>query len=119
MMLLRFRHFKHHFAAIAVTLAVHVLVAPVVWWHAADDDDIPAVTFHDHSAHRAVVGAQAPLSVQEHCYICHLLRSLQNSLGLNAPRKASAISSSTPQPPAIVAPSRPLTAQLPARAPPA
>ncbi len=67
-------------APLAALLASIIVAGTVDWWH-GDDEDAPVLFFHDHLAHHPRVGEVRSLTApNEHCYICHWLRSLHSGL---------------------------------------
>jgi len=67
-------------ASVAILLATIIVGGTIDWWH-ADDEDAPVPVFHDHLAHHPRIGEVRSLTApNEHCFICHWLRSLHNGL---------------------------------------
>ena len=92
--LLRASRALAHVTAIAVIVAA--LAGPSGLGHAAEDAACaPASSAHDPAAHRIVGTELDTRAADQHCYICHVLRSLRSPgaihyrLGVDADRAAA------------------------------
>jgi hypothetical protein len=105
--------------AFAVVLVSLVLVGTTDWWHANDIDDLVPAT-HNHASHHPILKT-APQTGTEpggHCYICHWLRSFQNSLRVSTADRVTVAETRQVQPVAISVPLKAASILLPSRAPP-
>jgi hypothetical protein len=82
--------------ALAALLAIVVCGGALNWGHAGGDDPDcdPTPVVHDHNAHRFGAAPSHSTQPAEHCYICHSLRLLSNSLTAGGPRVVVAVRSS-------------------------
>lgn len=68
--------------ALVVLLSVAVCGGALNWGHVGGDDPgcAPTLVQHNHSAHRFTTDSQAPVSQDQHCNLCHLLRLLHTAI---------------------------------------
>jgi hypothetical protein len=104
---------------LAAVIATMVVLGTLDWWH-ADDEDSSQPVIHDHAAHHLRIRSQPTATrTNDHCYLCHWLRTLGNGLRSASPQRLATtarvricrVASSQTQ--------DRLAARLPARAPPA
>ena len=119
-MLSLLRRSRRLVAPTAVALAAMVLIGTTDWWHANDADDLSPARIHDHAGHRPLLKAKHTNDSRpgEHCYLCHWLRSFQNSLRTQPTHALATITTAHVQSIATSAPLRTAATLLPARAPP-
>jgi hypothetical protein len=119
-MLRALRRSRALLAPFAVAIASMVVLGTVDWWHATDEDDVPAAVFHDHAAHHPLLGTPRSLNnTPEHCYLCHWLRTFHNGLRARVMLVHSATEGRPIQNLSHSSPADLVASLVPARAPPA
>ena len=107
--------------ALSALLAFVVCGGALNWGHTGGDDpdcDLTPVV-HDHNAHRFRAAPSHPTQSAEHCYICHSLRLLSNSLTARGPRVAVVVRSTQFVPVEALAVINAFGVAVSSRAPPA
>ena len=71
---------------LAAVLIALVCGAALDWGHVGGDDPDcdPVLVYHDHTAHNSRLDASRSVPPVDHCYICHSLRLLHNSVAARA-----------------------------------
>ncbi len=85
---MRLRAFRRGWLSqgLAAVLTVLVCGAALDWGHVGGDDPDcdPALVYHDHTAHNSQLQSSRSVPPPDHCYICHSLRLLHNSVAVSA-----------------------------------
>ena len=107
--------------AIALLLASIVSVGATGFGHSGWDDPScdPILVHHDHNAHRFQSGHVPVAPPDDHCVVCHSLRSLRTGLVAIHAAVTSGVRVATVRATDVVLSGRVLDSTAPSRAPPA